>query len=322
MNDLITIIINAYNEENFIIKCVNSVINQTYKNLEILIINDGSTDNTLKLCKSIKDKRIRIITTKNLGLSLSRNIGIENAKGEYLYFIDADDFIEEDTIEYLYNLCKKYNSKLSTCMPKTIFDYNFIKTNKKEKIKVLNNKEMLKKILLSENGATAIWNKLINKNLFDGIRFQDRIINDIAFTHKLAIKLDKVIYSNQKKYYFLKHKNSITSKKNISTPARTIDYYNAILERYYEVKKVYPKLIENDIGLLRGILQLYISDNDIDTFFKEKDTYKLFRKVFSFKMLFAHIRIKEKIKILLFIISPKIYRKLGTIYRKKYKYKI
>ena len=83
MNNLISVIINVYNGENFIEKCLDSVINQTYKNLEILIINDGSTDNTLKICESYKDERIRIITTENLGLSKSRNIGIENSKGNY-----------------------------------------------------------------------------------------------------------------------------------------------------------------------------------------------------------------------------------------------
>lgn len=80
MNDLITVIINVYNGEKFIDKCLQSVINQTYKNIEILIVNDGSTDNTLKICEGYSDERIRIITTENMGLSFSRNVGIENAK--------------------------------------------------------------------------------------------------------------------------------------------------------------------------------------------------------------------------------------------------
>ena len=80
MNELISVIINTYNGEKFISKCLESVINQTYNNLEILIINDGSTDNTLKICEEYNDSRIRIITTENMGLSFSRNVGIENAK--------------------------------------------------------------------------------------------------------------------------------------------------------------------------------------------------------------------------------------------------
>ena len=177
MKELISVIINVYNCEKFIKKCVDSVIKQTYKNLEILIINDGSIDDTLKICKKIKDKRIKIITTKNLGLSLSRNIGIDNAKGDYLYFVDADDFIEEDTIEYLYNLIKKYDADISTSKPLTIFDYNYVKKDEKEKISILNSEEMLKKVILSEDTAVTLWNKLIKKEVFNGIRFQDRIIN-------------------------------------------------------------------------------------------------------------------------------------------------
>ena len=86
MNELITVIINVYNGENFIAKCLESVINQTYKNLEILIVNDGSTDNTLSICESYSDKRIKIITTENMGLSFSRNVGIENANRRVFVF--------------------------------------------------------------------------------------------------------------------------------------------------------------------------------------------------------------------------------------------
>lgn len=321
MNDLITVIINVYNGEKFIDKCVKSVINQTYKNLEILIVNDGSTDNTLKLCKKIKDKRIRIITTDNMGLGMSRNVGIDNAKGEYLYFVDVDDFIEEDTIEYLYNLCIKYNSKFSTCYPLTIFDYNFNKKDIKEKISILDSKEMVSKILLSDNGATAMWNKLLKKDLFDNIRFEPRITNDITVTYKIALKTNNIIYSNQYKYYYLKHKDAITVNKKYETLEKTKDRYKAIVDRYYDVKKIYNNYIENDIALLRGIQQLYLYDNDQSKkFLKDNKTYELCKKIFSFKILFAKVRMKEKLKIILFMINPNLFIKFGNTYRKKYKY--
>ena len=104
MNDLISIIINVYNGERYIKKCIDSVICQTYKNIEIIVINDGSVDHTLKILKSYQDKRIKIINQKNKGLSLSRNVGISHAKGKYYYFLDMDDYIEKDTISYLYSL--------------------------------------------------------------------------------------------------------------------------------------------------------------------------------------------------------------------------
>lgn len=323
MGELVSVIINVYNREKYIAKCLESVINQTYKNLEILIVNDGSTDGTLKICESYKDDRIRIITTENLGLSLSRNIGIENSNGEYLYFVDSDDFIENDVIEYLYKLCKKYNADFATCNPLTIFDYNFRIEKTQEQIKIIDNIEMLKKVLLAENCSGTIWNKLIKRELFNDIRFQNRIINDVVVTYKVVIKAKKVIYSNQKKYYYLKHLNAITTNgyKDIS---RAEDYYNAIMERYKVVKKMYPNLIENEIGALRGILKLYlIQDENVQNFLKEKDAKGQFRRLFSINMLKSNIMFKEKIKLVLFELNPVLYKKLGKAYRDaKYEYKM
>lgn len=322
MEELITVIINVYNREKFIKKCLDSIINQTYKNLEILIINDGSTDKTLSICNSYKDNRIRIITTKNLGLSMSRNIGIEESKGEYLYFVDSDDFIELDTIEYLYNLCKKYDVDFSTCNPLTIFDYNFKISKEKEKIVLLDSYDMLKKVLLLENMAGTTWNKLIKKGLYNGIRFENRIINDVVVTYKVVINAKKVVYSNQKKYYYLKHKNAV-SIEGYENYNRSIDFYNAIIERYNNVKKIYPNMIENDIGLLRSILKLYLLENNyIKEFLSKENVFVLYKKIFSFKMLISNIKLKEKIKLLVFRINPKLFIKTGKIYRKKYKYKM
>ena len=322
MDELISVIINVYNGERFIAKCLESIINQTYKNLEILVINDGSTDNTLKICEQYKDERIKIITTENLGLSLSRNVGIENAQGEYLYFVDSDDFVENDVIEYLYNLCKQYNIPFSTCNPLTIFDYDFSVDKIEEHIDIIDSTEMLKKVLLAENVAGAIWNKLFKKELFDGVRFQNRIINDIVVTYKIVMKVDKIVYSNQKKYFYLKHKNAATVSGD-ERPDRAADFYKASMERYEAVKEIYPNLIENDIGMLRNILRLYLVKNEeVQRFLKEQNAVKYFRKIFSLKMLTSHINFKEKTKLILFEISPKLYKKLGKSYRNsKYEYK-
>ena len=229
MSELITVVINVYNREKFISKCIESVINQTYKNLEILIINDGSTDNTLKICENYSDERIRIITTDNLGLSISRNIGIENANGDYLYFVDSDDFIENDVIEYLYRLCKQYDVPLATCNPLTIFNYNYTKKKIEEKIKIMDSKEMLKKVLLAENVAGAIWNKLMKIELFDGIRFQNRIINDVVVVYKIIMKTDKIVYSNQEKYYYVKHANAVVVYGDEKLD-RASDFYKATID--------------------------------------------------------------------------------------------
>lgn len=316
MNELITIIINVYNGEKFIKKCLDSVINQTYKNLEILIINDGSTDKTLKICKTYKDKRIKIITTKNQGLSLSRNTGIDNAKGEYLYFIDVDDFIELDTIEYLYNLCKKYKADMSTCKCMDIYDYEIVKKDYEEKIEVNAGIYFLKKILLSIDRSVTTWNKLMKKELFNNIRYENRITNDVAVTYKQTLKIDKYVFSNQMKYYHLRHKESITG---IHSAERAIDQYKASYERYNYIKKIYPNFLENDIAMLNATVMCYNHNyKNVDDFLKQENAQKLFKNIFSLrKVLKCDLKKIGKIKIILYRINPKLERKIQKIYIKE-----
>lgn len=314
MRDLITIIINVYNGEKFINKCIDSIINQTYKKIEILIINDGSTDNTLKIIKKYRDKRIRIITTKNKGLSMSRNIGIENAKGEYLYFIDSDDYIEPNTIEYLYNLNKKNNTLISTCKSIDVYNYNESIKNKKEEVDILSRKDMLLKILLWQNRTEALWNKLIKKELLNNLRFEERIINDIAFTHKLIINTDKVSYSNQIKYYHLIHYGNISIRKRENLD-RVEDLYKVIIERYNYIKDLYPDFEYNELGIIDGITRLYYTKSKkVKRFLRELGAINLYKEYFNLKILKLNIGCREKIRLLVFRISPELYNIIIKIY--------
>ena len=313
---MITVIINVYNGEKFINKCLDSIINQTYKDLEILIINDGSTDNTLNIIKKYKDKRIRIISTDNKGLSVSRNIGIDNAKGDYLYFIDSDDYIEPDTIEYLYNLNKENNTLISTCKSIDVHNYNVIVKNKKEKIYILLNQDMLIKILLWQNRTEALWNKLIKKELLNDLRFEDRIINDIAFTHKLIINTDKISYSNQIKYYHLIHNENISVRKRENLD-RVEDMYKAIIERYNYIKEIYPDFEYNELGIIDGITRLYFTKSKkVKKYLRELGVIKLYKEYFSFKILKLKINCREKIRLIIFRISPGLYNFIINIYLK------
>lgn len=319
MDELITIIINVYNGEKFIKKCLDSVVNQTYKNLEILIINDGSTDKTLDICKSYGDKRIKIITTDNQGLALSRNTGIDNAKGEYLYFIDADDYIEKDTIEYLYKLIKKYKSDISTCKHLAVYNYDNKVIQGKEKIEKINCKEMLKKMFLRQDNTISIWNKLVKKDLFENLRFEKRIINDVAYTHKLIIRTNNIVCSNQIKYYYLKNKQSVCSTKYENLD-RTMDLYKASIERYEYIKEKYPDLIENNYVILELITRLYLRKNpDIINYLNKQGAKKLYRKLFSFKLLKCKVKYKQKLKLILFWISPRLNNIIYNLHLRKYK---
>ena len=309
MNKLVTVIVNVYNGEKYIKRCLDSIVNQTYKNLDILIVNDGSTDKTKSICESYKDKRIRIINQKNMGLPKSRNVGIENSKGDYLYFVDADDYLELDIIEYLYNLIKKYNVELSTCRPIDVYDEKINVKNKKEKVDVLTSKDMLKKLLLTIDRAGTIWNKLIKKELFNNIRFEDRRIEDVAVTYKVIMATDKIAYSNQIKYYYYRHPDSIMGVK---AEDYSIDMYKAGLDRYDYIHKVYPKFLENDLCMPTLIMVFYFRDTQdtLQKFLKEQKALELYKKGFSLKLIFTQLSFKNKIKMILFRINPNLCKAL------------
>ena len=314
--ELISVILNVYNGEKYIRKCLDSIVNQTYPNLEIVIVNDGSKDDTLKIIKSYKDDRIKVITTENKGLSLSRNIGIENSTGEFLYFIDVDDYMELDTIEYLHNLIKFNGAEVASCKTLDIYNYDFDVYNHREDIRVLPNTEFLKKILLSKDRSGAIWNKLYKREVFDNIRFENRIINDVVVLYKIALNTKRYVFSNQIKYYYLKNVDSITVK---GKPERAIDAYKASIERYDYIKEKYPSLKENDICLLHSIVQVYNHNNkEVDDYLKSVKAKKTFNKVYKFRQLRrSRLARKEKIKIMLYRVCPKIERLLQMVFRRK-----
>ena len=122
MNPLITIIVPAYNVEKYIDRCINSIINQSYQNLQVIIVNDGSTDNTWEKCQRYEDKRIEIYKKENGGLSDARNYGLKFAKGEYVAFVDSDDWIDTSMISILYEVIRKYSVKIAVCEPYYAYD--------------------------------------------------------------------------------------------------------------------------------------------------------------------------------------------------------
>ena len=312
--ELISVIINVYNAEKYIKKCLNNILHQTYKNIEILIINDGSTDNTLDIINNYIDNRIKVITTKHLGLSLSRNVGINNANGKYLYFIDVDDYIDENTIRYLYNLIKRNNALIATCKCVDVDNYSYKVKKASNDYKIYTQKEFLKKVLLSRNREVAIWNKLIHKSLFDNLRFENRVINDISFTYKVILKAKKVVYGNDIKYYHFINKDSI-SIKAMNDYKRNIDRYKASIERYKHIKKIIPDLKENDVALMQTIARLYrIHEKNLRDYLKKEDALKKYRRLYNNKLLKLNISKLTRVKLKLFYISPLLHNCMVNLY--------
>lgn len=226
---MISLIVPVYNIEQHLPQCLESIINQTFKDLEILLVDDGSQDCCSEICNaySRKDNRIKVYHTKNCGLSAARNYGITKATGEYLGFVDGDDWIEPDMFETLLKNIQEQEADVSICgfyseYPKKTIADNVVN-------KVFDNKHDLLKALISGKLGHGVWNKLYRKKVFKDYRFPEkRVFEDIATLYKVFAVMKKAVCISKPLYHYRIRKNSITQTYSWKY---LIDYWLAIKER-------------------------------------------------------------------------------------------
>ena len=181
LKELITIVVPIYNVEEYLNKCIETILCQTYENIEILLIDDGSTDNCGNICDlyAKKDSRVKVIHKENGGLSDARNTGIEAANGKYICFIDSDDYISPIFIETLYNLCKENNTKISQCSFNIVYDNNGKSEEAEQEVNIYTSEEMVKNLYNEKYVETVIvCDKLYDITLFKNIKFPKGKINE------------------------------------------------------------------------------------------------------------------------------------------------
>lgn len=216
MKDLISIIIPVYNVENYINACMKSVIEQSYDVLDIILVDDGSTDNSGDICDYYekKDERITVIHKMNGGLSDARNCGIKKAQGKYITFVDSDDIIAHDYIEKLYTMIKNSQADISICDCVHIFpdtSFTFKKATIEEKMKP---EQAIKKMLYQKQILVSAWAKLYKISLFSDVIFPvGMLYEDSAIMYKIFEKTNLIVYSNAKMYGYYHRENSITTQK-------------------------------------------------------------------------------------------------------------
>ena len=221
MQEKISIIVPVYKVEQYLNKCVKSIINQTYKNLEILLVDDGSPDSCPKMCDewAKKDERIKVIHKQNGGLSDARNAAIDVATGKYIMFVDSDDYLDENICTILYDLIKKYNATFSMCDAKDIQENKpeIITEASVEEIKetVFEGEEILPLMLKTNiKYFMTAWAKLYEKDLFKTLRYDvGKIHEDEFILHKLLINTKKIVHINKQMYFYLQRSGSITQTK-------------------------------------------------------------------------------------------------------------
>lgn len=303
MDDLISIIVPIYKVELYLNRCVESIVSQTYRYLEIILVDDGSPDRCPDICDEWKrkDNRICVIHKVNEGLSVARNVGMAFATGEYIAFVDSDDWIHSEYIESLYTAIKKYKVDLAACdicVTSTKVQETPIVPIFREYLK----EEALQTLINGEVFRAVVWNKLYHKNVLKGEVFElGRYHEDEFFTYKILEKIDRMVFVNNKLYYYFQREGSIMN----SISYKHLDALDAYVERINSLKK-YPELYKIDkIKFCIACIQFYQETLKIKT--KEKIIYqkriKNRRQIITFKF---NELIHSSLKELLYICGSRI----------------
>lgn len=237
--DLISVIIPVYNVENYVEKCIQSVLNQTYQKIEIILVNDGSKDGSEEICLKYakKDKRIVYVKQKNGGLSAARNKGIEVAKGSYYVFIDSDDYVNIHFIEELYRVILETGASISVCDFEKVDDKasNDIRSYENGTVRVYENRGKMLNLYNEYSAITTVaWNKMYSKNIFKDIKYPKGKLHEDEFViYDILNNADKIAYTNCAYYYYLQRSGSITGNYKLS---RT-DVLEALRDRMKKFKE-------------------------------------------------------------------------------------
>ena len=243
MNELVSVIVPVYNTENKLKKCINSVTNSSYTNLEIIIVDDGSEEKTALLCNQLKqqDKRIKVIHQKNKGVSCARNKGIDIAKGEYITFVDADDYIDEKMIKVLLTNLRKYDADISMCKYNEIYRDKKICINKvSEIIKIQEAPDVLIDFFEKNEIGWNVWGKMYKREIVGTTRFLEgkRTAEDMYFLYQVLKKTKRLVIKENALYNYVKWDTSTMNSKNID---KFFDTFSLIQKVYEdsEVSEVY-----------------------------------------------------------------------------------
>lgn len=261
---LISVIVPVYNVKEYVVKCISSILNQTYANIEIIIVDDGSTDGSGILCDNISltDKRVRIFHKNNGGLASARNFGLEKARGEFVGFVDSDDYIKNDMYQEL--ILSMYNDVDITCcgtvefFPDRLKKHPISYCNSSRPIK-MSNKEAIRKLLLLKNICFSSCDKLFRKELFREITFPEgRVCEDIPTIYQLIKKSRNVVNIGKSKYFYRFRDNSISRKDFF---LQRTDYVMFARDIFFDIKKNHPDLeVEAEAMYIK---HLYVIVKDI-----------------------------------------------------------
>lgn len=231
---LISLIVPVYNVKDYLKTCLQSILEQTYKNLEIILVDDGSDDGSSGICDEYArmDQRIKTIHLPHSGVSAARNAGLAAATGELLGFVDSDDWIDHDMYQYLYALMQEHDADVSACTylleqegrPSKII-------NNTGKLYVFSRKEIIRALVKNDLVKNYLWAKLFKRKLFDRLSFPvGRVYEDVAVLYKVFYSSQKVVLSCVSKYHYMIHKNESITRGGYD-PVKEYHYFLSLYEQ-------------------------------------------------------------------------------------------
>lgn len=315
--NLLSVIVPVYNVENFLPKCLNSLIDQTYKNLEIILIDDGSTDNSGKICDEYaeRDDRIKVIHQKNQGVSVARNTGLNLAKGKYITFVDSDDWCEKDYFREVFEEAKKFENAeiIITNFIKDFGNNNLKLMHPNGKIKIFNKYNALKNMIRGNLYGWEICSTFYKKENIKRIKFSNNIIYGEDFGFKWNVirnSSGNILYLPIVGYHYVFRKNSAVNSYDIEKKITSLSLQEDLIKNEKNIK--YKSLLqEKYLSALLYYCKEYYLLNVRNKSIEQKIKKVLFAIVFN-----KNVYLKLKIKCLI-IFLPMSLVKMLILYRRR-----
>lgn len=313
---LISVIVPAYNVEKFIGKCIDSILRQSFKDFEVLLIDDGAKDSTPEICDACakKDSRIKVYHKENGGLSDARNYGIDRMQGKYVTFIDSDDYVDSGYFEYLYGLItQEEDIQIAICGKKSVREDENASPDPETFHEIITGERAVQKMLCGHGSGHSAWGKLYSADLWKTVRYpKGKIYEDYATTYRVMALVDKAAWGNAAMYFYVQHIESIMHQKCSRRSLSLVDIADE--ETEFIVKK-WPALKQE--ALARKVTsELKCLQNILNTKNEEFDDYKqkIVEDVRRHKgelLASKKVALKTKIKIIALLLGERTF---GFIY--------
>ena len=314
MSPKVSIIVPIYNVENYLVRCIESLINQSYKEIEIILVNDGSKDSCGVICNKLqnKDDRIVVIHQENGGLSDARNTGLKKASGDYIFYLDSDDWLKEYCIERLVTKAQEYKADIVQCNFYYTYPEHLLQDNRGfkayESEKLLNSEQALDKLIANVEIKNFAWGKLIRSEIAEEEFFpKGKLFEDTFWTHRVISKAKRYLVLKEPLLFYLQRDNSISYNK---FDKRNLDRLEGMLLRYVFISKNHPELSE--------FMLIKCLEGHIDMFYQAiQCNENILAKTIRYKYLELYLELNghvlNKAKFWLFKASPYLFQQYKLV---------